>query len=247
MSTVAYARGTIAADTQSNNGDLKFNAASPKIAIDSAGNLYGAVGRYSDVCKVIAAVNKQRETGGAVELPLPGKLDDYEVMVVFTDGRISVMKPGGEELHNGEIYVAIGSGCVAAYGALYAGATPQVAVGAAIAHVEGTGGRVNAIRSPEIIEHLSRLGQPVTKPSDDTADAVGYMFRARQLSSNAEHRASKNEPKAGAINYDHFEVTGIVSGDSEHVGLKPFVKPPALDLEPETAEQEFDRIAREGK
>lgn len=220
MSTVAYARGTIAADTRATNQHLTFNAPTPKIAIDGNGNLYGVVGNYVDVCKVVKAVNKQRKFGGVVELPIPGKDDRYEMLVVFTDGRISRLTPDGEENFDGEIYIAIGSGAAVAYGALYAGATPEIAVGAAIEHIEGTGGRVQSIRSPQIVEHLSRHGHPVTKPSSDAADAMDYMFRARQLSSNAEHRASKNEPLA---------------------------KPAALALEPETPEQEFDRIARESK
>lgn len=167
MTTIAYRDGVMASDSLvADNRGTSFKVKYPKIAMDSSGNLYGVAGDYGAGCKVIDAIARQKQDGGSVVLPIPDREDRFEILIAYTDGRVRILTPTGEEIFDGCEYMAIGTGDKVALGAMFAGAGAVKAVYASIVHDTGTGGNVDAIEMPHVLEERKKgmrdylLGRP---------------------------------------------------------------------------------------
>lgn len=138
MTTIAYRDGTLAADTGvcTNNGGCV--AYMSKIAKGPDGTVGGASGRGVFGHAFLAWVRSGRH--GA---PPEAKEGDRGI-VVTPDGLIHAYEDGGTVTLRGP-YFAIGSGTSEALGAMFAGATAEQAVRAAIAHDDGTFGEVETL------------------------------------------------------------------------------------------------------
>lgn len=158
MTTIAYKDGQMAADRQlTYQGAIKLNNVKPKIARDANGVLYGVCGSHSMCCALVEAVQKQAQTEGVVTIPVPQKGDEFEILIAYPDGRLRRLVPGGEEIYDDMPYFAIGAGLEVAMGAMYAGASAQLAIEAAVVHSVGTGGEIDVLWHPE---RLKRAGMP---------------------------------------------------------------------------------------
>lgn len=139
MTTIAYRDGLLAADTGvcSNNGGCV--AFMTKIAKGPGGILGGACGRGVFGEAFLAWVRSGRY--GASPEAKDGDLG----IVVTPDGQIHAYEDGGMVTLRGP-YFAIGSGMSEALGAMFAGATAEQAIHAAMAHDDGTFGDVEFLR-----------------------------------------------------------------------------------------------------
>lgn len=142
MTTVAYRNGVIAADTGLTAGNLR-DSHIIKIAKNKAGHVAGACGD----AWWIAAFLKWFKSGG--DLPTtPGTNFNTAIAIRSLRG-ITFYESGEGRTRFYAIkaaYHAIGSGRHLATGAMFAGAHPVDAVRAALAHDEGTHGRVVSLR-----------------------------------------------------------------------------------------------------
>lgn len=232
MSTIVFRDGVIAADTQltiqgGGIGALKAYGAT-KIAKDSEGVLYGVVGTYAQCTKVIEALKRQAKTGGAVPLPVPTRDDDFEILIAYPDGRLRSLIPEGEIILDDTKYYAIGSGAPVAMGAMFAGASARLAIMAAIEHSEGTGGKVQMLHFN--LEHLP--------PRDEDEIPVTAEMKAAD-------GAMREYLDQGPVK--------IVNGAGDHSSApdrsewSEYYAEKAKTVYDLSAEDEFDRIAREAK
>lgn len=217
MTTVAFTKGVMAADTLVTGGDgLLFHSHTPKIAMDADGVLYGVAGDYAKQCKVIEAVQRQRETKGSIVLPIPEKGDTFEILIAYPDGKLKILTPAGEEDFTGASFLAIGNGAKVAMGAMFVGASAASAVKAAIALSEGSGGAVVSIEHP-----------PLTMPK--TPELPAHPFPGRNSRDPADWQ-------------DYKPVKDIE--DPERCFADNYLQKPGKPL---SAEEEFDKIVREAK
>lgn len=149
MTTIVYRAGVMAGDREAVfQNRLRVQIGAPKIAKDSSGVLYGVCGDWPTACRVLDAVKLQAQTDKVVHLPIPGKNDDFEILIAYPDGRIRHLAPEGEANFDDCEYFAIGNGRDIAFGALFAGAGAIGAVEAARHHSVGTGGEIDSIYHP---------------------------------------------------------------------------------------------------
>ncbi|WP_420961081.1 hypothetical protein [Brucella sp. IR073] len=144
MTTIAYRDGIMAADSGCWAGDASHGWAE-KIAKGPDGVLYGTSGRAAKCFSFLDWVRG----GYQGARPEPAATSDAEsdfIVLMATAGRgVRVLTAFGEEHYPEAPYFAIGGGSVAAFGALYAGASAQVAIEAAIEHGTSAFGRVRCI------------------------------------------------------------------------------------------------------
>lgn len=251
MTTIAFKDGIMAADTQitiqgDGFGALKAHAAK-KIAKDSEGVLYGICGTYAQCTKVIEALKRQAKTGGAVPLPVPTRDDDFEILIAYPDGRLRSLIPQGEILLDDAKYYAIGSGASVAMGAMFAGASARVAVLAAIEHSEGTGGKVEQLHFD--LEHLPPHEVDEIPVTAEMKAADGAMREYMEqgpvkivdgggVYPDSLDRAAAEQAAYYAGNSFDLVKTGVVSAGPQ---------PTTTGGRALSAEDEFDRIAREAK
>jgi len=146
MTIITFRDGIMAADRGATIDDTIIVTATPKIARDSNGVLYGCCGTWSKCSAVLEAVRTQARTGGVVDLPLPKAGDTFEILIAFPDGRLRRLTPEGEENYDGVKYFAAGTGMDFALGAMATGADAYSAVAAAIEHSTRCGGGIDMLR-----------------------------------------------------------------------------------------------------
>lgn len=144
MTTIAYRSGTMAADSGAKFNDTFYNGAR-KLTRGKDGTLYGVSGNAAQCCDFLRWID-EGETG---ELPKPDKDTDstssFIVLAVSPGGPVRLITAYGTEMYRDGGYQAIGYDCAIAYGALYAGATAEQAIAAAVEHGTGTSGKVQTI------------------------------------------------------------------------------------------------------
>lgn len=141
MTTIAYRKGVLAADTGLTSGGGR-NGRVFKIARRSDGKLAGACG----TAVYMAAFLKWFVAYG--DEPPEAKSDQHSIdkgVVISRDGVVTVYEPGGSFTIDDLEYFAMGSGRPEALGAMFAGADAETAVFAAMAHDEGTYGDVTSV------------------------------------------------------------------------------------------------------
>lgn len=144
MTTIAYKGGIIAADTGLTAGGMR-DAHMSKIAKNKAGELVGGAG---DAWWIVDFLEwfKAGATGHA-----PAIMDDSssQAISISRRGKITCYESGNGRTRAFIIrarYHSLGSGRRIATGAMFVGAHPADAVRAAIAHDDGTHGRVETLR-----------------------------------------------------------------------------------------------------
>lgn len=142
MTTIVYRDGVLAADTLACAGDNKIGSVI-KITRNSNGDMAGAAGLASYNYAFLRWFSSM-ESGDPPKATRDN--DNYDRGVIFRrTGQIVVFEPDGKHELSAPYY-ALGSGRPEALGALYAGASAELAVRAAIAHDRGTGGDVTILR-----------------------------------------------------------------------------------------------------
>ena len=136
MTTIVYANGVMAADRQlTSNGRRGLEVT--KIFRNEAGDLAGVCGNATSITKLQAWFLD----GEAEKLEID---EDSEVLVVRVDGTFEIHVEDGWFASHGE-YIAQGSGCEFAMGALAAGANVIEALRAAAKHDVHTGSAFNVL------------------------------------------------------------------------------------------------------
>lgn len=126
MTTIAYARGLMAADSSAWVGETYAHKTRKLWRV--GGGLVGMAGALIAMEAFVRWI-----ADGAHEEDYP--TGDYDAIVVDPNGRVSLYEGGGPDpVVSRDPYVAIGSGMMVALGALYAGADARAAVRAAIKH-----------------------------------------------------------------------------------------------------------------
>lgn len=126
MTTIAYARGLMAADSSAWVGEVYAHKTRKLWRVGG-----GLVGMAGSLIAMEAFVRWIAD--GAHEDDYP--LGDYDAIVVDPRGRVSLYEGAGPDpVVSRDPYIAIGSGMMVALGALHAGADARAAVRAAIRH-----------------------------------------------------------------------------------------------------------------
>lgn len=140
MTTIAYRDGIMAADSGCYTGGAE-HCWTRKIAVGKSGTLYGVTGGAAESEGFLAWVDAGEDQSSR---PMPrqiGPSDEYRtsfgVLMVTPDGDISFLTAQGPERYPGAPYMAVGAGAEVAFGALFAGASAEIAVAAAAAHSGG--------------------------------------------------------------------------------------------------------------
>lgn len=155
MTTIAYRGGVLAADTAYSNSWV-VDGRSPKIVRLPDGRLGAATGDAS----FMGLWLRWCEGGCDGERPAPGLDKDGETrdtaILVELDGSLTVYEGRGSFNYRPE-YIAFGSGRGVALGAMWAGATAEQAVRAAIEHDTHTRGSVTVLELPKRVVSLPSL------------------------------------------------------------------------------------------
>lgn len=152
MSIVAFFKNTMVADRLMHRKGMIEPVELTKVAKDANGALYGVVGLAPKVQLVIAAVNRQKQEGGSIELPMPMPDSvgdgDCRILIAYPDGKLTLLEWDGifreTDMSATEFY-AIGSGEQYAMGAMAAGADAFEAVGIATRFDAYSGRTIDAI------------------------------------------------------------------------------------------------------
>lgn len=155
MTVIAYRDGVLAADTRACMGEQTVGTVT-KIARNDKGDLAGAAGAAS----YNHAFLRWFAGGEQGDAPLAKEVTNasYDRGVIFRRaGPIEVHEPSGKHEMRANYY-ALGSGRPEALGAMYAGATAEGAVRAAIAHDITCGGDITTLRHDQMT-----LDEAVTK------------------------------------------------------------------------------------
>ena len=156
MTTIAYRSGMLAADTAVLNGYNILGDAMVKIA-KHHGCLAGATGTAG-----YCAAFLKWFCGGEQDAPPKAEKDNdnYDTgIIVRPDGSIDRHELSGWHTLRPRYY-AVGSGRDHAFGAMFAGATAEQAVRAAIEHDPGTAGSVTVLRLQPGDEDWRRIDGP---------------------------------------------------------------------------------------
>lgn len=150
MTTIAYRDGVMASDSGCWHGEA-VHGWSRKLARAPDGTLYGVTGNASECNTFLEWV----DTGCIGPEPKAekeaGDCSSFCVMIASAGKPIRYRTARGDEVFEAP-YLAIGPGAVAAYGAMYAGASAVTAIDAAKEHANGAHGRVQSIRHTDDID-----------------------------------------------------------------------------------------------
>ena len=130
MTVIVYRDGVMAADTGVNfQGHVKLRDAKKLFACNLG--LFGISGDYAEATNFLNAV---RSGAKESKWPKPRREDNNSSFNVLwvTKNSIRMLSSEGWEDHSEMPYIAMGSGAEIAFGALYAGASAETAVAAAI-------------------------------------------------------------------------------------------------------------------
>lgn len=139
MTTVAWCRGWLAADSNCSSGGTRVYRVRKIFRIED-GSLVGFAGDLSEGMKFVDWL----DDGGDKE-EKPG-LQNVHGLVVKPSGRIILYEGGVPIVPKRPKYIAIGTGQATAMGAMWAGASAAEAVRAAIQHDDHSGGPVITMR-----------------------------------------------------------------------------------------------------
>jgi hypothetical protein len=143
MTTIAYRAGILAADTAACFGGSIYDSGIAKIVLGPDGELGAAAGLAGYSTAFLGWVKGGRV--GLVPVAVETEHTFDRGVVFFSDGTISVFEPSGEYRAKPK-YFAFGSGRDHALGAMFAGASAEMAVRAAMEHDPHTGGQVSVLR-----------------------------------------------------------------------------------------------------
>ena len=150
MTTIAYRGGVMAADTGVWTGRA-CHVVARKLARGNDGTLYGCCGNAAEV----NAFLKWVDGGYEGDMPRPRSDKDgessFNVLKVARGGPINLITAYGEEEYEADYY-SIGGGNATAFGALYAGATAEMAIRATIVHGSAAHGDVRSIRHDRVTQ-----------------------------------------------------------------------------------------------
>lgn len=140
MTTIAYRDGVIAADGASFRGQTRIDGM-VKVARGPEGRLGGACGHAGFMTGWLDWI-----AGRCSAPPEPKMTQDTADagLIVYPDGRIELHEADGV-FSIATPYYAMGCGRDQALGAMFTGATAEVAIKAAIAHDAYTGGEVTVL------------------------------------------------------------------------------------------------------
>lgn len=143
MTTIAYRNGVIAADTGLTCGSLRDSHVE-KVAKHEDGSIAGACGEAWWIEAFLTWFKK----GGEVPV-IPDGGHFSSALVINKRRKVTIYESEKGKTRSYEIkapYHAIGSGRELALGAMFAGAPPTSAVKAAMAHHDGTYGKVQSYK-----------------------------------------------------------------------------------------------------
>jgi hypothetical protein len=143
VTTIAYRDGVLAADTGMTIGGSQF-AHMTKIARNKRGDLAGGCGMAPWCCAFLKWF-MNGEKGAPPPIEKDGGNDKSKGFIARARGGLVVHESDGTFAPIAPYY-AIGSGRGEAIGAMFAGASAELAVRAAIAHDESTFGDVTVLR-----------------------------------------------------------------------------------------------------
>lgn len=145
MTTIAYRDGVMAADSGARNSGACIPWAQ-KLARGHDGTLYGVSGSAAESTMFLEWVRDGVHTGKEQPKPRPtGECQSsFIVLVAPVIGPLRLITAYGDESYYAP-YFAIGAGAATALGALYAGASAEGAIYAALCHADGASGTVNII------------------------------------------------------------------------------------------------------
>ena len=138
MTTIAYRDGVLAGDTQVSGGIKTY---SPKVFTTKGGQLVGGAGDLVSVLVFVDWVGRPKS-----ERPDLSHDDDFEALVISPDGGVEWWDNTLRPVPVPEPFYAIGSGELAAMGAMERGASAEEAVEAGIKWDSQSGGTVVAVR-----------------------------------------------------------------------------------------------------
>lgn len=144
MTTVAYRNGVIAADTGLTGGSLQ-DCEIDKIVKREDGAVAGAAGAAGEAWWIVAFLEWFKTSKGDA----PVSKDFNTGLIVDRRRKITLVESGDGVARPYQIrakYYAIGSGRQIATGALFVGAHPIDAVKAAMAHDDGTYGKIETYK-----------------------------------------------------------------------------------------------------
>lgn len=137
MTTIAYRDGVLAADTLHSSDGIVISHRSKLEVLENGGWL------ATKGCSGFGRALRQWLEGGRIGDQPKG---DGGGILVHPDGALEAFEDGFCEHLEGAPYFAFGSGQQIALGAMFAGATAEQAIAAAINHDVYTGGEVIALR-----------------------------------------------------------------------------------------------------
>lgn len=138
MTTIAYRDGTLAGDTQV-SGEIKTYAT--KVFKLKNGSLAAGAGDFSSIHAFIEWLQRPK-----AERPDLTHDDDFEAIVVASDGGIEWYDQTLRPVPLEQPFYAIGSGAAVAMGAMEIGGTAEQAVAAGIKWDAMSGGEVRAVK-----------------------------------------------------------------------------------------------------
>lgn len=147
MTTIAYRDGIMASDSGSWAGEAAHGWAR-KLARGTDGTLYGVAGNAAQCEGYLQWV----DDGCAGDAPKPDKEgpdghdSSFIVLKASPKGMIELVTVKGVERYMNVPYYAIGAGAATAFGALFVGASAEVAIEAAKEHGAGAFGRVQVVQ-----------------------------------------------------------------------------------------------------
>lgn len=144
MTTIAFRDGIMAADSGSWAGDASHGFAE-KLARGADGTLYGVAGNAAESEGFLEWV--RCGCNGSSPKPVytaDRKESSFIVLIARPGERIGLLSGGGEERYDAPYY-AIGAGAVAAFGALFMGATAVQSIEAAKEHGVGAFGKIRTV------------------------------------------------------------------------------------------------------
>lgn len=145
MTTIAFANGVLAADTQTTSGELRdgFN-----IKIAKRGSVLAAASGTSALCRLFMDWFRSGMKGDA---PAMKAGDDFSAwgILFYEHDRIAILNEAGWETRQSTPLWTNGSGADLALGAMAAGATPEEAVRIASRYDRNTGGEITVLRRHE--------------------------------------------------------------------------------------------------
>lgn len=138
MTTIAWRDGVLAADSQTTTDTLKGNW--PKLFSLKDGGAVAFCGDYGAGLRFVRAMQKANDY-------VHRQGEDFTAIVMRPNGSAQLYENGLLQGFITDRFYAVGSGAMAALGAMCAGATARGAVQAAAQYDCHTGGRVRAIKA----------------------------------------------------------------------------------------------------